>query len=301
MKTNLLNAETHTRKLNRGVHHHHDRTCDHHHDTDHHHGHGCQHHDNHSFKSIVGLLFGAGLLVFNLFVPNPTVIYKFLINGFSAFVTIYLGNQLYQSAWHALKHKTINTATLYSISTLTILGLTILNLFFPAIPLMLESAPLILGFWHLGEMIEHNLHQKINQKIKITDNAPQHVTHQKSQKKISVHDIKVNDVIEVDPQAVFPIDGIIQTSAFIYKTCINGSGEAYWVKAGSPVVAGMRVASSNNPVRLRATKTFEESRGNVIADYQNVFEAAWLEGLRKKYPVEVNSEVLEAIKQSINN
>lgn len=36
--------------------------------------------------------------------------------------------------------------------------------------------------------------------------------------------------------------------------------------------------------------------GNLIADYQDFLEKEWIEGLRAKYEVVVNKEVLEDIK-----
>jgi len=42
-------------------------------------------------------------------------------------------------------------------------------------------------------------------------------------------------------------------------------------------------------------KTLEEARGYVIADYQDVLEAAWVEELRQEYPVEVNRAVFESL------
>lgn len=46
-------------------------------------------------------------------------------------------------------------------------------------------------------------------------------------------------------------------------------------------------------------KTFEESKGMVISDYQNHKENNWLNDLRAKYPVEVKKEVLAKIKTQL--
>jgi peptidyl-prolyl cis-trans isomerase SurA len=42
-------------------------------------------------------------------------------------------------------------------------------------------------------------------------------------------------------------------------------------------------------------RSFEDARGLVINDYQNVLEQKWLEELRKKYPVKVNEALLKTI------
>ena len=42
-------------------------------------------------------------------------------------------------------------------------------------------------------------------------------------------------------------------------------------------------------------KSLEEAKGLVTADYQTYLEKSWIEQLRKKYPVQVNDEVLKSI------
>lgn len=42
-------------------------------------------------------------------------------------------------------------------------------------------------------------------------------------------------------------------------------------------------------------KTFEEARGQVINDYQEVLEARWLQTLKKKYPVRINEKVFQSL------
>ena len=47
-------------------------------------------------------------------------------------------------------------------------------------------------------------------------------------------------------------------------------------------------------------RNFEDSKGLVINDYQNIVEKRWLEELRKKYPVKVNEVLLKQIVKEAN-
>jgi peptidyl-prolyl cis-trans isomerase SurA len=51
-----------------------------------------------------------------------------------------------------------------------------------------------------------------------------------------------------------------------------------------------------NDVILPLPKTIKEARGLITADYQNFLEKEWIEGLRKKYSVQVYREVFDSIK-----
>lgn len=50
------------------------------------------------------------------------------------------------------------------------------------------------------------------------------------------------------------------------------------------------------PARI---KTFEETKGKVINDYQDVLESTWMEELRNKYPIKVNKKALKSIKKEL--
>jgi len=51
-----------------------------------------------------------------------------------------------------------------------------------------------------------------------------------------------------------------------------------------------------NKIVPPTTKTLQEAKGLVTADYQNQLEKEWVEGLKKKCPVTVNKEALEKLK-----
>lgn len=47
--------------------------------------------------------------------------------------------------------------------------------------------------------------------------------------------------------------------------------------------------------KIKAPQTFDDVRGQVVADYQDALEKVWVAGLRKKYKVTVDKEVLATV------
>ena len=52
--------------------------------------------------------------------------------------------------------------------------------------------------------------------------------------------------------------------------------------------------------KAKSVKTFEESKGNVINDFQNEIEKNWLATLRERFKVDINKKVLAKVKSQIN-
>lgn len=50
----------------------------------------------------------------------------------------------------------------------------------------------------------------------------------------------------------------------------------------------------------KAIKTFEESKGNVISDFQNEIEKQWVESLRSRFKVVINNSILTKVKSQIH-
>jgi peptidyl-prolyl cis-trans isomerase SurA len=51
---------------------------------------------------------------------------------------------------------------------------------------------------------------------------------------------------------------------------------------------------------MPSPRTFDESRGMVINDYQNELENKWIEELKKKYPVVISEGVFKALPSTVN-
>lgn len=59
---------------------------------------------------------------------------------------------------------------------------------------------------------------------------------------------------------------------------------------------GQVIIINTKEIAEATPKTIAEARGIITSDYQTYLEKEWLESLRKKYPVEINNEVLYSIR-----
>jgi len=72
-----------------------------------------------------------------------------------------------------------------------------------------------------------------------------------------------------------------------------GKSKVFNNESGTPLSL-VRIHSKIEPIQ----KELKECRGMVISDYQNQLEAEWIEGLRAKYPVVIDAEVLKELKSN---
>ena len=271
--------------------HQHDHAHGHQHDhahghqDDHAHGHQDEHshghqHENHWLKAALGLTSGIGLLVLSLASFNIPMLAYYIITGLSTLMSLYLGSTVYKSAWNALWEKKWDTTTLYTLSTLTIVAMSIVSLFVPSLPMMFEAAPLVLGLWHLGEGIEHSLIGQITKKLDVRDCLLPFVHLNDSSKEISIKTLIPNDMIIVGKGDVIPVDGVLTTEALLYTTRIDGSPNLKLFKAGDEVKAGMCLANHIPSLEMRVTKTYQNSYLSLMA--KNISQAN-----NEKAPVEL--------------
>ena len=230
-------------------HHHH---CQHAH-CDHEH----LHNENHYGKAITGLTYGIFQFVFASISPMFILL--------NTLVGFYLGLNVYRSAWHALKEKKLAMTVLYSLSTLSIMLVSLARLYFPWLPMMSETAPLILGFWHLGEFLENKMVNKIHHQLDVLDCLPPTVFNIEQQRLTPIQDLKPNDKIRLTANSVIPVDGILEKDTYLYTKKINGSGDLYFFKAKSEVKSGMTVPDSNEEIEMTVTQNLEHSYLSLFA------------------------------------
>ena len=47
--------------------------------------------------------------------------------------------------------------------------------------------------------------------------------------------------------------------------------------------------------KMKRPKSYKDVRTSVLSDYQDQLEKEWVESLRRKYPVEINEDVLKTV------
>ncbi|MFJ1266987.1 heavy metal translocating P-type ATPase [Legionella lytica] len=180
--------------------------------------------------------------------------------------TAQIKNLITTNGGHSLPHSKWDMTTLYTISTLSILAVSIASVLIPGLPMMFEAAPLVLGFWHLGEGIEHSLIDQINNQLNILDCLPKKVLLKgEEDKKISVKKLVPDNLIVIKKGVVIPVDGILTTDALLYTTRIDGSPELKSFKAGATVKSGMRLAEHIPSLEMRVTETYKNSYLSLVA------------------------------------
>ncbi|MBA4695968.1 MAG: cation-translocating P-type ATPase [Legionella sp.] len=234
-------------------------------EVDHGHTHHEHSHENHWIKAGIGLASGIGLLTLSVLGLPLGWLLQMLITGFSSLLTLYLGRTIYQSTWKTLKKRQWDTSLLYSISTLTIFTLSLASLFIPGAPIILESATLILGFWHLGEGLEHSVLQKINKKLDIRDCAPAMVKLKPSNQEVPITALKPGDIIEITEGNTVPVDGKMLDEASLFTARVDGSPSLKKFVKDADIKAGMLLPNDAHPFKMLVTEAFENSYLSLIA------------------------------------
>lgn len=244
------------------------------------------HGHNHFWKGMIGSIWGIGLFVISILSLNIPMVALYCITAASALMTIYLGHETFVSAAKSVfESKKLSTDTLYTISALTVIGVSIASFFFPWLPLMFEGGPLILGFMHIGEAVEHSLTNKVDSGLRMTDSAPKTVEliakDDDSKQNISVNKLIPNDIIKVRKGEVIPVDGAcLDESTLLYTSKITGSPFPQVFKRGDAILAGMRVPDDVDYIQMRVTRTFQRS-------YLARIDANIQQANNEKAPIEV--------------
>lgn len=217
-------------------------------------------------KGLAGTFFGLALLILMASGLAIPLYGMFIIGGFSLALTLFLGFESYQSAFIQLfKARKLTMDSLFTVSTLTAIGVSIASLFVPWLPQMFDAPLMIFGLRRLGVALEKTAKRKMLKGVDFRDRIPQtakklEVQHgRKHWVKVDVNALKKGDTITVFRGGVIPVDGICQNKASLYQTIYNGNTESIDVKKGSPVRSGMQLSKNSNHMIVTVTAEANDS------------------------------------------
>lgn len=217
---------------------------------------------SHLIKGILGSTLGAGLMALGMSgIALPVSVMYGLALGCAA-LTVYLGKEsYYDSVKKLVKTHTMTMDTLFTISTLTVIGVSFASFFIPWMPMMMEAGLMIFGFRHLGKAIEDSIKQKVVSGLTFKDRTSSFVEkeiQQDNQSKYvstSTNKIVPTDIVQIKKGEVIPFDGVCMSdSALIYDTIISGSTLPRVIKRGERILAGMRVPDDVTAIKMGVTR-----------------------------------------------
>jgi P-type Cu2+ transporter len=245
---------------------------------------------SHWFLGAIGIGAGITLLVLSLiFTGGLPLAALIAIGATSSLLTLILGAPFYYNAVKKLvKARVITMDLLFTISTLTVIGVSIAAFFFPWLPMMFAAGLLIFGFRHLGIAIEDSLKLKIAGK-NFQDRLPQEVEvivddSRSLLEKRSLAAIKVGEVLLLHAGEIIPVDGICLTGeSLVYDTIEYGSVMPRLLRSGECVVAGMRLAEGAATIKLQA-------KSNAANSYLAKLDANIVQALSQRAPIEETAQ-----------
>lgn len=157
---------------------------------------------------LIGVLGGLALLILPFVMTGLPMLPIAII---STIVTFVLGASSYKKAASIFfNNGGLHMDTLFAVSTLTAIGVSIAAFFVPGLPMMFEAGLLIFGFRHIGEAIRSSLENKMGFKRRSQDRAPNAVKKVVNGSLVETFssDLLPGDVIELEAGMMLPVDGI---------------------------------------------------------------------------------------------
>lgn len=248
--------------------------CGHQHDTTHvcsghhHHedssGHACcgHQHERHWLKAAIGISFGIVMIALSLAGVAMPASWIFILVGLTvnALITLYLGINVFKASFDALRKKQLSHTMLYTISAITLIVASVVSVFVPGVLILGETAAMILGFWHLGEAIEHSLIDKLEENLDIRHGLPKTV--KRNDEQVAIQELVPGDIVTINPGDIIPIDGELIDKAYLNPRRVTGKDKYIWFgdrDDNKSILSGMQVSEEGEPVTIRVEKTYAES------------------------------------------
>ncbi|KTD23765.1 cation transporting ATPase PacS [Legionella lansingensis] len=213
--------------------------------------------NSHLFLGSLGTGTGVALLILSLMVTGGLSLPLMItIATISTLLTVLLGAPFYyQAAKKFLASRTMTMDTLFTVSTVTVLIVSVAAFVLPWLPMMFEAGLLIFGFRHLGLAIEKSISEKFILEKKFKDRLPVEVdvcmaeTMELKRRKLAT--LQPGEVILLRGGDLIPIDGEALDDCVIYDTIVTGSVLPRLIKRGEKVLAGMRLVEDAPSLQLK--------------------------------------------------
>lgn len=219
----------------------------------------------HWFQGIVGCVAGLSLMLLCVIVGPMSMAFMLPLTLLSGALTLILGAASYERAlmeWTNAKQLSMDS--LFAISTIIVLVMSVVSLFVPGLPMMLDTGLLIFGFRHLGLALESSLTRNMQMNTRFVDRLPQTVSVASDDYDVCdekpLHEVNVGDLIEIQPGAIIPLDGeCLNEHQEIYDDIITGSYLPRKIQRGERLLSGMRVSEESETMLLEVTQPLETS------------------------------------------
>lgn len=215
----------------------------------------------HWFLAALGIVPGVLLLISTIFFPLPALMALPVAIG-AITLTLALGGEFFYQAFKKLFiTRTMTMDLLFSLSTITTVGVTIGSFFVPWLKPLLDTGLLIFGFRHLGLAIDELIKKSMHLEKKIVDRLPKKilVETQDGVELREVQALEIGDVIIVNPDEFVPVDGIALNTTQITEGILSGSAWPVLIEKNADILSGIKVAPGVAPLKLKVTAGIVDS------------------------------------------
>ncbi len=217
----------------------------------------------HIIKGVIGLVTGAAIIALMLTGVGIPLAAMLAIGAISTALTIFLGWDSYVDAVKQLSQKNLTMDTLFSISTIVAIGVSIASFFVPILPMLFDAALLIFGFRHIGRAVQESFKEKVNEDLTFCSTLPKKVKVLVGPEQLEerpLNAINPGDVIVISPGEIIPVDGeCISESAKINAKSMTGQNNTRVLKKGDTLYQGMVVNSTKECLTMKVTAPYYES------------------------------------------
>ena len=220
------------------------------------------------FLFYIALIFSIPALLIGMFFMEDSIfpIYEISFGHYLLFflaspVQFYVGWQFYKGAWHALKNKSANMDTLIALGTSAAYFYSLAAIIFDLGAQYFEVSSVLITLVVLGKLLEAKAKGKTNYAIqRLIDLSPKFATVIRNNKefKVSIEQLKVNDIIIVKPGEKIPTDGIIvEGYSTIDESMVTGESIPTEKKKGDKVIGA--TINKHGTFKFKATKVGKDT------------------------------------------